>query len=39
MVGKYKVITLCGITQFKDAFTEAQKKLTPEGNMVRRADD
>ena len=28
MVGKYKVITLCGSTRFKDAFMEAQKKLT-----------
>lgn len=34
MVGKYKVITLCGSTRFKDAFTEAQKRLTMEGNIV-----
>ena len=34
MVGKYKVITLCGSTQFKDAFLEAQKRLTLEGNIV-----
>ncbi len=34
MVGKYKVITLCGSTRFKDAFIEAQKKLTLEGNIV-----
>ena len=34
MVGKYKVITLCGSTRFKDAFTEAQKRLTLEGNIV-----
>ena len=34
MVGKYKVITLCGSTQFKDAFIEAQKQLTLEGNIV-----
>ena len=34
MIGKYKVITLCGSTQFKDAFMEAQKKLTLEGNIV-----
>ena len=34
MVGKYKVITLCGGTRFKDAFMEAQKKLTLEGNIV-----
>ena len=34
MVGKYKVITLCGSTRFKDAFMEAQKKLTLKGNIV-----
>ena len=34
MVGKYKVITLCGSTRFKDAFMEVQKKLTLEGNIV-----
>ena len=34
MVGNYKVITLCGSTRFKDAFMEAQKKLTLEGNIV-----
>ena len=34
MIGKYKVITLCGSTRFKDAFMEAQKKLTLEGNIV-----
>lgn len=34
MQGKYKVITLCGSTRFKDAFMEAQKKLTLEGNIV-----
>ena len=34
MVGRYKVITLCGSTRFKDAFLEAQKKLTLEGNIV-----
>ncbi len=34
MVGKYKVITLCGSTRFKDAFTEAQKRLTLQGNIV-----
>ena len=34
MVGKYKVITLCGSTRFKDAFMEAQKHLTLEGNIV-----
>jgi uroporphyrinogen-III decarboxylase len=34
MVGNYKVITLCGSTRFKDAFTEAQKCLTLQGNIV-----
>ena len=34
MVDKYKVITLCGSTRFKDAFMEAQKRLTLEGNIV-----
>ena len=34
MVSKYKVITLCGSTRFKDAFIEAQKRLTLEGNIV-----
>ena len=34
MVGKYKVITLCGSTRFRDEFMEAQKRLTLEGNIV-----
>ena len=34
MVGNYKVITLCGSTRFKDAFMEAQKQLTLQGNIV-----
>ena len=34
MVGKYKVITLCGSTRFRDAFLETQKRLTLEGNIV-----
>ena len=34
MVGNYKVITLCGSTRFRDAFMEAQKGLTLEGNIV-----
>ena len=34
MVGTYNVITLCGSTRFKDAFIEAQKRLTLEGNIV-----
>lgn len=34
MVGKYKVITLCGSTKFKDGFFKEQKWLTLEGNIV-----
>ena len=34
MVGKYKVITLCGSTRFKDEFLREQKRLTLEGNIV-----
>ena len=34
MTGKYKVVTLCGSTRFKDAFMEVQKRLTLEGNIV-----
>lgn len=34
MVGKYKVITLCGSTKFKDEFIREQKRLTLEGNIV-----
>ena len=34
MVGKYKVVTLCGSTRFKDEFMEAQKRLTLGGNIV-----
>ena len=34
MVGKYKVITLCGSTRFREEFLEAQKRLTLEGNIV-----
>ena len=34
MVGKYGVVTLCGSSRFKDAFAEAQKRLTLEGNIV-----
>ena len=34
MIGRYKVITLCGSTRFKDEFIEAQKRLTLEGNIV-----
>ena len=34
MVGKYKTVTLCGSTRFKEAFLQAQKRLTLEGNIV-----
>ena len=34
MIGKYKIITLCGSTRFKDAFLQCQKRLTLEGNIV-----
>ena len=31
---RYKVITLCGSTRFKDEFLAEQKRLTLEGNIV-----
>jgi hypothetical protein len=34
MVGKYKVVTLCGSTKFKDEFLKVQKQLTLEGNII-----
>lgn len=34
MVGKYKVITLCGSTRFKEGFMKAQKRLTLKENIV-----
>ena len=34
MIGKYKIITLCGSTRFKDEFLSEQKRLTLEGNIV-----
>ena len=34
MVGKYKVITLCGSTRFKEQFMQTQKDLTLKGNIV-----
>ena len=34
MQGKYKVITLCGSTRFKEEFLEVQKRLTLEGSIV-----
>ena len=34
MQGKYKVITLCGSTRFKEEFLSVQKQLTLDGNIV-----
>ena len=34
MVGKYKVITLCGSTKFKDEYIKAQNDLTLQGYIV-----
>jgi hypothetical protein len=34
MIGKYKVITLCGSTKFKDEFIAEQKRLTLSGCIV-----
>ncbi len=34
MIGKYKIITLCGSTKFKDEFIAEQKRLTLEGDIV-----
>ena len=34
MVGKYKVVTLCGSTRFKDTFMEIQKRMTLQGYIV-----
>lgn len=34
MMRKYKVITLCGSTRFKETFMEAQKRLALAGNIV-----
>lgn len=34
MVGRYKVITLCGSTRFKDEFIKTQKRLSLQGNIV-----
>ena len=34
MIKKYKVITLCGSTKFKDEFMRVQKELTLKGNIV-----
>lgn len=34
MQGKFKVITLCGSTRFKEDFFRVQKELTLQGNIV-----
>ena len=34
MIGKFKIITLCGSTKFKEWFISEQKRLTLEGNIV-----
>ena len=34
MIGKYKIITLCGSTKFKDEFMYTQEILTLQGNIV-----
>lgn len=34
MIGKYRVITLCGSTKFKNEFIEVQKQLTLSGYIV-----
>ena len=34
MAKKYKIITLCGDTKFKDEFMQVQKGLTLNGNIV-----
>ena len=34
MIGKFKIITLCGSTKFKEQFLAEQKRLTLEGNIV-----
>jgi hypothetical protein len=34
MIGKYKVITLCGSTRFKDDFERVNRELTLAGNIV-----
>ena len=34
MIGKYKVITLCGSTKFKEDFERVNRELTLLGNIV-----
>lgn len=34
MIGKYRIITLCGSTRFKEQYIAEEKRLTLEGNIV-----
>lgn len=34
MIGKYKIITLCGSVKFKEDFLREQKRLSLDGNIV-----
>ena len=34
MIGKYKVVTLCGSTRFKETFERENRRLTLEGYIV-----
>lgn len=34
MIGKYKVVTLCGSTRFKEAFERENRRLTLDGCIV-----
>ncbi len=34
MIGKYKIITLCGSTRFKEDFERINRELTLQGNIV-----
>jgi hypothetical protein len=34
MIGKYKIITLCGSTRFRNEFINEQKRLTLGGHIV-----
>jgi hypothetical protein len=34
MIGRFKIITLCGSTKFKEEFLAEQKRLTLEGYIV-----
>jgi hypothetical protein len=34
MIGRFKIVTLCGSTKFRDEFLAEQKRLTLEGYIV-----